>query len=95
MDERTMVQTMETMDAEDAVEEAFAGYHDYHLSTMADGSIRGVVETNDNLDHGGPSEYARWSVTYKNRDMMARATGLSHIGALGCKVTVILDGEKI
>jgi len=72
-----------------------ATYQRYELHTGADGSISGTTETNDNEDRGYPSEYARWAVTFRNYDDMKRITGLSHIGCIGCVVTVHLDGKKV
>lgn len=67
----------------------------YDLATQDDGSIRGTVWTNDNLDHGVPSEIAEWNVTYADRAAMDRGAGRSRTGISGVKVIVILDGQRI
>lgn len=69
--------------------------HLYHLHTQGDGSIKGIADTNDNLDQGYPTEWAEWPVRYKDYEAMARQTGLSHIGINGCSVEVYLDGQRI
>ncbi len=74
---------------------ALKTYQRYTLYTNGDGSISGATETNDDGDTGYPGEFARWTVKYRNYDAMKRATGLSHIGCIGCEVTVHLDGKKI
>ena len=67
----------------------------YHLHSNPDGSIVGRVSTNDNLDHGVPSEDATWDVRYDNRAAMEHGTGKSHVGISGVVVQVFLDGRKI
>lgn len=67
----------------------------YDLYTQAGGTIRGRCSTNDNLDHGIPSEHAEWSVRYKNRADMLKITGGSHVGCSGVNVRVFLDGEEV
>jgi hypothetical protein len=79
----------------DAVEDGPAAKQIYRLNSRADGSIEGVVWTNDDLDHGVPSEDATWDVRYASFDAMAKATGKSHIGISGVRVEVYLDGQKI
>lgn len=67
----------------------------YHLHTNPDGSIVGQVSTNDNLDHGVPSEDATWDVRYDNRAAMEHGTGKSRVGISGVVVQVFLNGRKI
>lgn len=67
----------------------------YSLHTMADGSIRGRVWTNDDEDLGVPSAEATWDVQYPDRRAMESRTGKSHVGVSGVVVEVILDGRKI
>jgi hypothetical protein len=64
------------------------------LHTSGD-RIIGTVWTNDNLDKGDPSEEESWPVNYANREVMTKATGLSHVGISGIVVDVYLDGKKI
>ena len=79
----------------DTDEEQLKTWQTYDLQTREDGSIRGWAETNDDGDTGYPGEQARWSVRYRNFDEMKKVTGLSHVGCIGCEVTVRLDGKKI
>jgi hypothetical protein len=70
-------------------------YQTYDLRTVEDGSIVGTTTTNDNGDTGFPGEYATWEVKYRNYADMQRLTGLSHVGCIGCVVTVCLDGSRV
>ncbi len=70
-------------------------YHTYHLQTNSDSSISGTSETNDNLDHGYASQYASWTVRYRDRAHMDKEVGKSRIGCSGVVVDVYLDGTKI
>ncbi len=67
----------------------------YDLYTMPNGTIRGECATNDNLDHGYPSESARWEVRYRDYAQMLKLTGGSHVGCIGCQVRVFLDGKAV
>ncbi len=70
-------------------------FHKYTLTTLPDGRIDGTYETNDDEDRGYPSAHAVGVVGYRDYAQMKAHTGLSHTGANGCKVTVILDGEEV
>lgn len=83
----------EYIEDEPQTDEGPAAYHNYLLQTNPDGSISGTSETNDNLDHGVPSEHASWSVEYKDRAAMDKAVGKSRTGCSGVRVNVYLDGE--
>ena len=65
------------------------------LQTLGDGSIQGVVETNDNLDRGYPSEHASWEVAFRNRAHLDERKCWSRTGVIGVKVTVTLDGQEL
>lgn len=69
--------------------------HEYTLHTDGDGRVFGRAWTNDNLDRGEPSEEASWDVHYKSREQALKATGGSHFGINGCKVTVYIDGVEL
>lgn len=69
--------------------------HDYHLHTEGNGRVVGTAWTNDNLDHGQPSEDASWEVSYRDRARALQATGGTHVGVVGCQVSVYLDGKKV
>lgn len=70
-------------------------FQTYHLKTRCDGSIEGETETNDPEDRGEAGVSESWSVRYRDFESMKKATGLSHYGCMGCKVTVYLDGVRI
>jgi hypothetical protein len=70
-------------------------YQYYRLTTKDDGSIYGTTETNDNENLGIPGPVESWPVSYRNFASMKRNTGLSHVGCIGCVVTVSLDGKTI
>ena len=70
-------------------------YQRYNLTTAPNGRIVGDCETNDNLDKGEPGEFASWPVSYRDYAHMAKSTGLTHVGVIGCEVTVLLDGRRI
>lgn len=63
--------------------------------TKEDGSIVIYCSTNDNLDHGAPSEFAEWTSTAKDRAQFDKIYGKSRIGCVGTVVTVTLDGKKL
>ncbi len=67
----------------------------YDLVTRANGSIDGCCSTNDDLDHGVPTEYAEWGCRYPNRKSMELQTGGCHTGISGIVVEVYLDGVKL
>lgn len=69
--------------------------HDYHLHTDADGKVTGKAWTNDNLDHGQPSEEADWPVSYPDVAKAIQTTGGTHVGCNGCQVNVYLDGNLV
>lgn len=70
-------------------------YQSYHLRTCEGGRIVGETETNDPEDRGEATGVESWAVSYKSFEAMKRATGLSHIGCMGCRVDVFLDGKRI
>lgn len=70
-------------------------YQHYHLRTLEDGSIEGSTETNDPEDRGFESGFDRWTVKYRDFAHMAKVTGLSHTGCIGCQVNVFLDGARV
>jgi hypothetical protein len=67
----------------------------YDAHTNPDGSIRAWCETNDNLDHGHPSEHAAWEFTYRDRASFLRGVGGGSRQGIGCQVTVTLDGREL
>jgi len=69
--------------------------HKYTLTSNPDGSIKGLAWTNDNLDHGQPTEIDQWEVSYRDYEHMKKSTGLSHTGIVGSITEVYLDGEKV
>lgn len=69
--------------------------HEYHLHTDGEGRVAGTAWTNDNLDHGQPSEDATWDVRYKDREHALRSTGGTHVGVIGCQVRVYIDGVEL
>lgn len=70
-------------------------YSNFFGFTKTDGSIVIYFSTNDNLDHGVPSEFAEWTFTAKDRVQFDKMYGKSRIGYIGKVVTVTLDGKKI
>lgn len=70
-------------------------WEEINAYTQDDGSIEAVVTTNDNLDRGGPSEYAQWTVRYRNREEFDRHAGRSRTGISGIRVSIWLDGEEV
>ena len=82
-------------DAEEFSEGPVAWSH-YYLSTMADGSIEGRCETNDDGDTGYPGRYEEWEVRYRDKDsLLKQLSGGSHMGYMGVRVEVYLDDEMI
>lgn len=69
-----------------------SAWHLYDLSVEADGTVSGVVSTNDDLDWGEPSEWASWPVSYKNLSDALKQTGGCHFGVSGVAVTVRVNG---
>jgi hypothetical protein len=63
-------------------------------TTNDDGTIHAVIETNDNLDRGYPTEYARWEDTYKSLSSFRNCSGFSRQGCLGTVVEIELDGQN-
>jgi hypothetical protein len=63
--------------------------------SLSAGSIIAIVQTNDNLDYGVPTEEAGWTTFFRDRDELLRRTnGGTHQG-IGSFVRVTLDGEVI
>jgi hypothetical protein len=84
--------------ARDAAEfsEGPLAWSHYYLYTMADGSIEGRCETNDDGDTGYPGRYEEWEVQYRDKaSMLKQLSGGSHVGWMGGRVEVYLDGEMI
>lgn len=72
-------------------------YTRYEIQTLDPETVVLYTETNDNLDYGYPTEFAKWSDTYTGPDALAKAkrhTGVSRQG-VGHRVYVTLDGETI
>ena len=74
------------------MEETYSNFFGY---TKEDGSIVIYCSTNDNLDHGVPSEFAEWTSKAKDRVQFDKIYGKSRIGCVGTIVTVTLDGIKL
>lgn len=70
-------------------------YHNIDVVTHDDGSATIYSETNDNLDSGYPSEYARWSTNWANAKSALEYAGKSRIGCMGAVVTVTVNGDKV
>ena len=70
----------------------------YHLIegyTDEDGSIRVYLATNDETDHGYPSEHAIWESKCSSKDNFLKRYGKSGTGCMGAKIIVKLDDVKI
>jgi hypothetical protein len=68
----------------------------YECVTQLDGkSIFCQASTNDNRDSGYPSEYAHWTLRFKDRNHMLKVTGGTHTGFAGHRTIVTLDGEEV
>lgn len=80
---------------DDLDEDGPRAWHRIDAYTNPDGSIRATESTNDNLDHGYPSEFAEWERFFRNRAQFDSQAGRSRVGCSGIEVTVILDGERI
>jgi len=70
-------------------------YSNFFGFTKTDGSIVIYCSTNDNLDHGVPSEFAEWTSTAKDRAQFDKFYGKSRTGCIGTVVTVTLDGKTL
>lgn len=78
------------------LEAAFIGaWFDYDIY---DAGIDGIIvecSTNDNLDRGYPSEYARWTERYKTVEEALKRTGKSRTGVSGTIVTVRVNSVEV
>jgi len=68
----------------------------HRISIYTVGQERHIAEhwTNDNLDHGYPSEEASWRNVHKSIVSALKCTGGSRQG-IGCRVIVTLNGDEI
>lgn len=83
------------IDDEPPCDDAPRAYHRKDATTRPDGTIEVFESTNDNLDHGVPSEYADWTWIAPNLEAFKKRAGQSGYGVSGVKVTVELDGRMI
>lgn len=68
----------------------------YDCHTAAFGRIQCYVRTNDDEDKGYPTRNAEWNMEYQNKEAFLKAvSGGSHVGMVGVKVTVHLDGMEV
>lgn len=70
-------------------------WHRIEITTHPDGSATVCESTNDNLDHGHPTETAWWSYDWPDAKKAKRHYGKSRFGAWGAKVEVYHDGRKV
>ena len=70
-------------------------WHRIEIFTHPDGSATVCEATNDNLDHGCPTENAMWSYDWPDAERAKRHCGVSRRGCTGVRVEVYHDGEKV